>query len=46
MTSVNELGGQNGSDIEGCYEMKVGKIRRSKVLTHAKRKVLDTATLS
>ena len=23
----------NGSDIEGCYEMKVGEIRRSKVLT-------------
>ena len=23
----------NGSDIEGCYEMKVGEICRSKVLT-------------
>ena len=23
----------NESDIEGCYEMKVGEFRRSKVLT-------------
>ena len=37
---------QNGSDIEGCYEMKVSEIRRSKVLTKAKIKVHDIATLS
>ena len=37
---------QNGSSIESCYGMKVGKIRRSKVLTEAKIKVIGIATLS